>query len=96
MFNSQPQYLFSDLGVPGVHRAVITRRRPTYRFVSKDIGAAIDLFVQRYPDEPRPDVAHSLLKHNVVLLRNSGGTVAVATPDGNFLKCIGGAEFDGT
>ena len=75
--------------------AAITKRRVSYRFTQKDIGAAVDLFIQRFPDEPHPEVAHCLVKHNVILLRNSGGTIAVATPDGNFLTHVGGADFEG-
>jgi hypothetical protein len=87
MINNQPEYLFSNVAAPGGHRAVITKRKPTYRFSNPDISSAVNLFIQRYPDEPRPEVAHSLIKHNVILLRNSGGMVAMATPDGNFLSC---------
>ena len=96
MTNNQLEYLVSNVAAPGGHRAMITRRKPTYRFSNPDINSAVNLFIQRYPDEPRPEVVHSLIQHNVILLRNSGGTVAVATPDGNFLSCVGGAEFDGT
>lgn len=96
MTNNQPEYLFSNEAAPGSRRAVITKRKPTYRFSNQDISSAVNLFIQRHPDEPRPEVAHSLIKHNIILLRNSGGTVAMATPDGNFLSCVGGAEFDGT
>lgn len=96
MPDNKPKQLFSNVGATGGHRAVITRRRPAYRFSTPDISSAVNLFIQRHPDEPRPDVAHSLIRHNVILLRNSGGTVAVATPDGNFLTCVGGAEFEGT
>lgn len=93
MTNNQPEYLVSNVGAPGGHRAVITSRKPTYRFGNPDISSAVNLFIQQHPDEPRPEVAHSLIKHNVILLRNSGGTVAVATPDGNFLSCVGGPVF---
>lgn len=71
------------------------QRKAAYKLSNLDIGPAVDFFIRRYPDAPRPDAAHSSLQRNVILLKNAMGTIAIATPDGNFLASIGGAEYDG-
>ena len=67
---------------------------PVGKLSKSDIGPAVELFIRRYPSAPRPDAAHSSVQRNFILLKNSAGTVAVATPDGDFLSRIGGAEYD--
>ena len=83
---------------PSSHRAVITtqgKRKSSCRLSSMDIGPAVELFIRLYPQAPQPDVAHSKIQYNVILLKNKSGVIAVATTDGNFLASLGGPEFDG-
>ncbi len=77
------------------HTVSTTRRKSSNRFSNADIGQAVDFFISQHPDAPWPDVAHSVVQWNVILLKNSVGTIAVAMPDGSFLASIGGPEYDG-